>query len=211
MKRHPYFMALGLGILTLSLTSCGSTATTDLGDAGIAPVSTLMAETIEDRISQIEYQDGDELLANLTWLSNQGVASLPGLINALDNPVPKVRANVAWCLGQAGNRKAIPFLQKHATDKNPTVRLEISRQLLFLGDYSQVGELITGLDSDNARVRFLAYEALRSTTGKDYGYDFRVASQEGRADSVAKWNTWWTEQKQSQWFENSSRMAAPGK
>jgi len=210
MKRHPYFMALGLGILTLAFTSCGSTTST-LTEEGIDEPSQLMADTIQDRISQIEYQDGDELLANLTWLSNQGGASLRGLIEALDNPVPKVRANAAWCLGQAGNRKAIPYLQRHATDKNPTVRLEISRQLLFLGDYSQVGELITGLDSDNARVRFLAYEALRSTTGKDYGYDFRVASQEGRADSVAKWSTWWTEQKQSQWFENSSRMAAPGK
>jgi HEAT repeats len=210
MKRHPHFMALGLGILTLAFTSCGSTST-ELDQSDISAPSKLMADTIQDRIDQIEYQDGDELLANLTWLSNQGGASLRGLIGALDNPVPKVRANAAWCLGQAGNRKAIPFLQRHATDKNPTVRLEISRQLLFLGDYSQVGELITGLDSDNARVRFLAYEALRSTTGKDYGYDFRVASQEGRADSVAKWTTWWTEQKQSQWFENSSRMAAPGK
>ena len=134
-----------------------------------------------------------------------------GLIEALDHQVPKVRANAAWCLGQAGNRKAIPYLQRRAQDKNPTVRLEISRQLLFLGDYSQVGELITGLDSDNARVRFLSYEALRSTTGKDYGYDSRVASKDGRAEAVGKWQQWWEEQKKSQWFENSSRMAAPGK
>lgn len=210
MKRHPCIMALGLGILTFAFSSCGST-TVNPDLPPIEKPSKLMADTIKDRISQIEYQDGDELLANLTWLSNQGIASLPGLIEALDNPVPKVRANAAWCLGQAGNRKAIPYLQQRAKDKNATVRLEIARQLLFLGDYSQVATLIEGLDSDNTRVRFLAYEALRSTTGKDYGYDFRVASQEGRAESVAKWNTWWTEQKGSQWFENTNRLAAPGK
>ncbi len=210
MKRHPLFMALGLGILTFASTSCGST-TANPELSGIAKPSQLMSDTIQDRISQIEYQEGDELLANLAWLSNQGVASLPGLIEALDNPVPKVRANAAWCLGQAGDRKAIPFLQKHANDKNSTVRLEVSRQLLFLGDYSQVATLIDGLDSENGRVRFLAYEALRSTTGKDFGYDFRVASKEGRAESVAEWGSWWDEQKQSQWFENTSRMAAPGK
>lgn len=210
MKRHPLVMALGLGILSLAFTSCGSTT----GDASLPTIekpSQLMAETIQDRIRQIEYQEGDELLANLAWLSNQGVASLPGLIEALENPVPKVRANAAWCLGQAGNRKAIPYLQRHATDKNSTVRLEVARQLLFLGDYSQVGALVAGLDSDNTRVRFLSYEALRSTTGKDFGYDFRVASKEGRSEAVGQWGQWWEEQKQSQWFQNTNRMAAPGK
>lgn len=207
MMRLPSTQALCLGFLALVATGCGST-TADTGE--FTKTSGLMEQTIQERIALIEYQNGSDLIGTLNWLTVQGNAAMPYLIEGLDHRIPKIRANCAWVMGRIGNRKAVPYLRQHADDQNATVRLEVARQLVMLGDFSRVDTLIQGLDSEDQRVRYLAHDALRTATGKDFGYDHRVEDPQARSETIGRWRDWWSQQQGSDWFQNS-QPASPNR
>lgn len=56
-------------------------------------------------------------------------------------------------------------------DSEATVRMECARTLVLMGDLAWSPTLIEGLDSDRKEVRYLCHEALKTSSGHDFGYD----------------------------------------
>ena len=175
-----------IGLAFLPLSACGST-----GGLPYLQANELMGREIENRVLQIPFQHRDELYQNLLWLAQSGEQAIPDLIEGLSNQNPKVRSSCAWVLGRIGDRRTIPDLQQISKDSHSTVRMEVARSLVLMGDVQQAPTLIEGLDSDRTEIRFMCHEALRSATGRDFGYDHLSEDRVARQRSVLEWRTWW--------------------
>jgi HEAT repeat protein len=162
-----------LALALVSLVSC-NTATPD---DPYAKANSVMAAEIGRRVKDMEFQQRTELLDNLMWLAQTGEQSIPFLVEGLQHQAPKVRSNSAWVLGRIRDRRVIATLQQHVNDSNQSVRLEVSRSLVLLGDMKQAPALIEGLDSDRVAVRFNCHQALKEATGRDFGYDHLAESE----------------------------------
>ena len=176
--------------------SCGSTS----GTSRFTEPNALMADEIRNRIAQIPYQHREELFHNLLWLAQAGEQAIPALLDGLQHNSPKLRSNAAWTLGQIGDRRVITDLKELAQDENPTVRLEVARTLVLLGDIQHCALLIDSLDSDQVEVRYLCHEALKSSTGQDFGYDHLSDNVMLRHSTVLAWREWWGEMSGDPWF-----------
>jgi hypothetical protein len=154
----------------------------------------LMGDEIRNRISQIPYQHRADLFDNLVWLSSAGEQAMPALIEGLHHAEPKVRSSCAYVIGRIGDRRAIPFLQNTAKDGHEVVRMEVSRSLVLLGDMRYTPELIKGLDSERPHVRFYCHEALKTATGRDFGYDHLTEDETARHRTVLAWRSWYSQQ-----------------
>lgn len=183
--------ALFVPALLLVLGSCGSSAPKN--ESSFAKPNTLIASEIQERIDQIPFQHRDELLRNLLWLQQTGEPAIESLLGGMRHTDPKVRSSCAWVLGRIGDRRTIPMLKAVAGDQNETVRLEIARSLVLLGDLQQTPLLIEGLDSDKKEVRFLCHEALKTATGRDFGFDHLSENAYQRHAAVYGWRQWWAE------------------
>lgn len=176
--------------------SCASTS----GSTRFLEANQLMAEEIRSRVAQIPYQHREELFHNLLWLAQAGEQAIPALLDGLEHNNPKLRANAAWALGQIGDRRVIGDLEVLVTDEDQTVRLEVSRTLVVLGDIAHCAALIDALDSDKTEVRYLCHEALKSSTGQDFGYDHLSDDAKQRATTVLAWRKWWGQTSGDPWF-----------
>ena len=182
--------ALSVSALLLVFGGCASTGGVD---SPYVKPNSLMAEEIESRVQQIPYQHRDELLQNLMWLAQTGETTIPTLLRGLGNQDPKVRSSCAWVLGRIHDRRTIPQLEASMKDANETVRLEVARTLVGMGDLQPASMLIEGLDSDRKEVRYLCHEALKSATGRDFGYDHLSENETQRRTAVLGWRQWWSE------------------
>lgn len=178
--------ALSLPALLL-LSGCFSTSS---GTQFQAP-NTLMGQEIDQRIEQIPFQHREELLQNLLWLTQGGEQCLPALLKGLRHENPKVRSSCAWVLGRVHDRRTIPDLQAAVRDQSETVKLEVARSLLLMGDLNYCPVLIEALDSDKKEVRFLAHEVLKTQTGRDFGYDHLSEDPTARHTAALGWRQWW--------------------
>ncbi|HLQ36297.1 MAG TPA: HEAT repeat domain-containing protein, partial [Planctomycetota bacterium] len=185
-------MVLSVLSSLLLLCGCGSSSHQQQQNGFSAPNS-LMSQEIDSRIDQIPYQHREELLQNLLWLSQSGEQTIPALLKGLSHDNPKVRSSCAWVLGRMRDRRVINDMEKHASDQSETVRLEVCRTLVVLGDLKFSPMLIEGLDSDHKEVRFLCHEALKSSTGRDFGYDHLSEDATQRRTAVLGWRQWWSE------------------
>ncbi|MEZ5962768.1 MAG: HEAT repeat domain-containing protein [Planctomycetota bacterium] len=191
--------------LTLAvLTGCMSTTTSD---QSYVKANSVVAAEITRRISDIQYQHRNDLLDNLMWLAQSGEQAIPYLLDAMHHQEPKVRANAAWVLGRIKDRRVIPELETAANDQNQTVRLEIARTLVTLGDIKYAPALIEGLDSDRPAVRYNCHQALKEASGRDFGYDHLAESEVDRQRATLRWRQWWGEQFQDPWFASSYAQA----
>ncbi|MBL8724083.1 MAG: HEAT repeat domain-containing protein [Planctomycetes bacterium] len=153
----------------------------------------LMATEINRRIEQIPYQHRDELYQNLLWLAQTGEQTIPTLLTGLQHENPKVRSSCAWVLGRLGDRRTIPDLQRAAKDAEQTVKLECCRTLVQMGDLAWAPALIEALDSERKEVRFMCHDALKTSTGNDFGYDHLTENQSQMRLSVLRWRQWWSD------------------
>lgn len=167
------------------------------------PPNSLMADEIQSRVDQIPYQHGQELVLNLMWLAQTGESTIPTLLNGLKHDNPKVRSSCAWTLGRIRDRRTIPYLQAGVKDSNETVRLECARTLVTLGDVQQAPVLIEGLDSNKKEVRYMCHEALKTSTGRDFGYDHLSENETQRRTAVLGWRQWWAEYSGDTFFASS--------
>ena len=172
--------ALSVSALLLVVGGCASTSNED---SSYSQPNSLMAEEIESRVKQIPFQHREELLDNLKWLVQTGETTIPTLLRGLSHESPKVRSNCAWALGMIRDRRTIPQLQRASKDSNESVRLEIARALVWLGDVQQSPTLIEGLDSDKKEVRYLCHEALKGASGRDFGYDHLTENEQRELSS----------------------------
>lgn len=190
-------------LILAALTGCMTTGT----DEPYAKANTVMAAEISRRIQDIQFQHRTELLDNLMWLTQSGEQAIPYLVPALRHDDAKVRANAAWVLGRIKDRRVITDLQQVASDQNPTVRLEVARSLVALGDLKHASALIEGLDSDRPAVRYNCHQALKEATNRDFGYDHLSENAVERQRAVLRWRQWWGEQFNDRWFAQSYAQA----
>lgn len=193
-------------IIPLALaTLAGCTTTTT--DQPYAKANSVMAAEIGRRVKDMEFQQRTELLDNLMWLAQTGEQAIPFLLEGLNAQSPKVRSNSAWVLGRIRDRRVIGDLQQHVNDSNQSVRLEVARSLVLMGDMKQAPALIEGLDSDRVAVRFNCHQALKEASGRDFGYDHLAESEIDRQKSALRWRQWWGEQFSDPWFAQSYAQA----
>jgi hypothetical protein len=159
-----------------------------------------MGQEIQSRVEQIPFQHREELLQNLLWLSQTGEPAIPAVLQGLEHKEAKVRSSCAWVLGRMRDRRVIPQLKAVAVDPDETVRLEVARSLVMMGDLSQAPRLIEGLDSDRKEVRFLCHEALKAATGRDFGFDHLSPDPAQRQLAAYGWRHWWSEYSGDTWF-----------
>jgi hypothetical protein len=178
-------------------------STTDSSDSRFQPPNSLMATEITRRVEQIPYQHRDELLQNLLWLAQTGEQTIPAMLDGLRHENPKVRCSSAWVLGRLRDHRTIPNLQAAMRDSDVTVRLEVARTLVLLGDLSWSPHLIEGLDSERKEVRYMCHEALRTATGHDFGYDHMNQNEADLRVSVLRWRQWWSEYSGDGFFAQS--------
>ncbi len=178
--------------------------------------NSLMAAEINQRIDQIPYQHREELIQNLLWLSQTGEQTIPSLLNGLQNDSAKVRSSCCWVLGRLRDRRTVPVLQDLVDDREPSVAMEAARTLVLMGDLQQAPKLIAGLDSDRKEVRYMCHEALKSSTGHDFGYDHLDENQHDLQVAVLRWRQWWGEYAGDTFFATSyeqehglNNLAAP--
>lgn len=188
--------------LLIAFAACSTTTVQSSPDAYQQPNS-LMAGEITRRVEQIPYQHREELLQNLVWLANTGEQTIPSLLTGLQHENPKVRSSCAWVLGRIADRRTIPNLQQAMRDDDPTVKMECARTLVVLGDLAWSPTLIEGLDSDRKEVRYLCHEALKTSTGHDFGYDHLNENKDQMLLSVLRWRQWWSEYSGDQLFAQS--------
>lgn len=176
--------------LLFAFTAC---STTGSSDSPYQQPNSLMAGEITRRVEQIPFQHRDELLQNLLWLSQTGEQTIPALLDGLRAENAKTRSSCAWVLGRLKDRRTIPSLQQAMRDNDQTVRMECARTLVLLGDLQWSPNLIEGLDSDRKEVRYLCHEALKTSTGHDFGYDHLNQNVAELKQSVLRWRQWWSE------------------
>lgn len=181
--------------------------TTSAPESPYLKANPLMSGEISRRVAEIEFQHRGELLDNLLWLSQSGEQAIPFLLKGLEHSESKVRANCAWVLGRIGDRRTIPALQTASRDSVPSVKLEVARSLVLMGDIQQAPALIEGLDSERATVRYSCHEALKTATGRDFGYDHLSDDVDHRHRSVLRWREWWSTQASDPFFANQYAQA----
>jgi hypothetical protein len=191
-------------LILAALTGC---ATTTGSEDTYSKANSVVAAEIGRRIEDIRYLHRQDLLDNLMWLAQAGEQAIPYLVKGLRHEDAKVRANSAWVLGRIKDRRVIPDLQMAASDENPTVRLEIARTLVTLGDLKHAPVLIEGLDSDRPAVRYNCHQALKDATNRDFGYDHLAENVGERQRAVLRWRQWWGEQFNDRWFAQSYAQA----
>jgi len=181
----------------MSLSGCG---TTSYGSSFAEP-NALMGKEIDNRVKQIPYQHRQELLDNMLWLATKaGEQAIPTLLRGLHHREAKVRSSCAWVLCKIADRRVIPYLRDKTNDPHESVRLEVARALVYLGDLKQVPTLIQGLDSHLLPVRYNCHMALKDATKRDFGYDHLSESDIQRKKAVLAWRQWWGEQAGDPWF-----------
>lgn len=189
-------------LVFLVVAACGTTKSRSDELPFVKP-NELMGMEIQNRIAQIPYQHREELFNSLLWLVQRGEQAIPSLLDGLSHDEPKVRSNCAWVLGQIRDRRVIPSLRPMVRDSSESVRYEVARSLVALGDVQFAPVLIEGLDSDKVQVRYLCHEALKNATLRDFQYDHLGDDRVARSQAVYRWRTWWAQQSGDQFFASS--------
>lgn len=153
------------------------------------PNSPLAKARIEKRVSDIKYQRGVTLIANLERLAGYGDVIVPFGIDGLKSEDPMIRMGCSWILGRVGNTGAIPALEGALDDPVPFVRYEVASQLGNLGARSGYRVLVNGLSDDRVEMRFKCFEALQDLSGNTFGYS-HTAAPEVRKVAVDQWESW---------------------
>ena len=76
------------------------------------------------------------------------VRAVPALVSALGDPVPAVRAKVAWALGMMGARQALLPLAACLSDSSTRVRQQAGLALMQLEDPGAIGALEAALRAE---------------------------------------------------------------
>jgi len=178
-----------LPLAVVSLVSLSACVSTTPEDVARPRDDVILRGEIEQRVREIPYMHGVELVANLERLAAIGEPAVPYLIEALDRPESLMRSSVAWTLGVMGDRRNIPALRGLLDDRVPEVRYQAASSLVELGDSSGFPVLVEGLSDADIQSRYKCFEALRDATGNDFGYE-HDATPEIRRAAVTRWESW---------------------
>ncbi|HET6202292.1 MAG TPA: HEAT repeat domain-containing protein [Planctomycetota bacterium] len=189
--RHPPFLLL---LLPLALAGCRLGPYSEF----VGPDARL-EKRIQQKVLALRYARGGELLDTIGWLQRCGEPAYPGLLDALSEGQPSVRAAAALVLGATGDRRLVPYLKPHREDGDLNVRYEVARALARLGDWSSLETLIAGLRDGSPYVRALCHETLCQVTRLDFGYA-PLGPDAERAPAVERWESWWERRRSDPFF-----------
>jgi len=157
----------------------------------------LLKKQISKRIDGLKYQRGVALLDSLNWLILYGEYAVPQLLEGLEDPDPRTRSYCAYVLGEIGNDSVVKDLRATLeAEDHKLVRYEIAASLVTLGDWGQLGVLISGLNEQSKLFRYKCFEILRKNLNLTFGYDPESPAEE-RALAVQKWVVWWERNRES--------------
>lgn len=179
-----------LGLATLALlASCASTPDADEHD-WLQPSANLRKQ-IEDQVTRLPWTHGIERIEQIAWFASVGEPAYPYLLELCSDPRPDVAACAVAALGATGDSRLVDPLHQvqWTTDTAPAVRYERARAYLRLGDWSQIGVLVDGLESDDSWTRALCLASLKESTRIDLGFE-PSGEAPGRAEAVVRWRNW---------------------
>jgi HEAT repeat protein len=182
--------------VALLLAACSSTA--EVSDNGryngpwVAP-SPLLQQQLDSESERLPWTRDIERLELIRWFAAVGEPGYVTLLELAADPRDEVAASALSALGATGDRRLVPHIHKvpfKAEERSFDLRLERARTLLRLGDWTQVPELIRGLQDDRLLTRALSIQALREATSEDQDYDAK-ADRPARERAVERWKRWW--------------------
>ncbi len=165
---------------------------------------------VESVIASIAVDRGPKLLRDLQWLIRMKGMATPVIVASLPDSSAQVRSNLLYVLGFDPSPESAEALKSYLGDPDDATRYEAAAALLHHGDYSATPILIKFLESSNRHMRFKAVEALRETTGREFGYSFSEAASL-RAEAVARWKAWWASEKRRLMRRTTPVGDEPGK
>jgi HEAT repeat protein len=159
----------------------------------------VLEQRIRQRVEDLRFARGQELLEILRALTNAGEPAYEILLEGLEEDSPAVRAGCALVLGSSGDRRLLPHLETMREDPDPSVRYEVARALVRLGDWSGVPVLVGGMRDPSPVVRGLCHDTLREAAKVDFGFS-PAGSPEEREAAVTRWEEWWSRRQQDPFF-----------
>ncbi len=117
-------------------------------------------------------------------------AAWAGLIPDLTNPDEALRLTAVLELGETGDPAVADFIMPLLKDTDSFVRMVSVQALGDLGYKPAVPNLIDSLSDDRWTVREAARDALRTITGKNFGFDPTVREAEMKK-KIDQWRSWW--------------------
>jgi HEAT repeat protein len=150
-----------------------------------------LRDQIEDQVKRLPWTHGVERVEQIQWFANCGEPAYPTLLKLCTDPRPDVAASAVAALGATHDARLVEPLRAldwPSTDDR-ALQFERARTFVRLGDWSEIGTLINGLEDDSAWARGWCVQALREATGDDFGFNPQATPLE-RAPAVAKWKSW---------------------
>ncbi|MFT4540086.1 MAG: HEAT repeat protein [Planctomycetota bacterium] len=201
MKRSRASIAIlgltGLLALSVSCTTTRSSAGTRPGSGEWLDPSPTLRSDIESHAHRLPWVHGlEERVEIIQWFAGVGEPAYPVLLELAIDTRPGVAGSALAALGATGDARLVEHLQdiELPDDAEDTLRLELARALLTLGDWvSAMPTLIEGLQNEELYVRALALRTLSDVTGHRHDYDARAEVEE-REEGVARWQQWWARQ-----------------
>ena len=179
-----------IAALALALAGCAASPDAKQAPDWLEP-SPRLAEQIEDQARRLPWSHGQERVDLIHWFATIGEPAYARLLDLCLDPRPEVAASAVAALGASGDSRLVEPLNDLDWPKaiNPEVRYERARALLRLGDWSQLEQLIAGLEDDSVWTRAWCAQALEEVTRQRLGFDPK-AGESDRAAAVARWREW---------------------
>lgn len=187
MPRHVFTLALAVLL--------GACASTSSHDSAASPEwlrpSPLLHQQIEDQVSRLPWTHGVERVQQIQWFADVGEPAYGRLLELCVDERPDVAASAVAALGATHDSRLVTPMRalRWPESDDRALRFEKARTFVRLGDWSDIGVLIAGLEDDSAWARAWCSQALREATAQDFGYDPR-GDAGARAEAVAKWKVW---------------------
>lgn len=179
-----------------ALSACSSTVESqDNGaTAGRWVVPSPVLETqLRDEAERLPWTRGIERMEQIRWFASLGEPAYDVLLELLADERDDVAASALAAMGATGDRRLVGPIRAVPFDKatrGVDLRLERARTLLRLGDWSEVPELIAGLEDERLLTRALCVQALEEATKESFDFDPK-ADEAARELAVDRWERWW--------------------
>jgi HEAT repeat protein len=173
------------------LAACSTTSGGPGPEGGWLKPSPALRQQIEDQVERLPWTHGLERVEQIQWFAGVGEPAYPMLLEVCVDPRADVAASAVAALGATGDSRLVEPL--NALDwpdsDDPALRFEKARAFLRLGDWSQVGTLIDGLEEESSWARSWCLAALVESTRLDFGYQAN-AEPAARKEAVGRWREW---------------------
>jgi len=191
---RPYPRRLTAALVPVLLAACvtsGGTPERHVNPDGWLEPSPLLRQQIEDQIRRLPWTHGSERVEQIHWFAGIGEPAYRPLLGLCLDPRPDVAGSAVAALGATGDSRLVEPLRALVwpVELESGLELERARAFLRLGDWSQIGTLVSGLRDESLWTRAWCSQALFEATRERFGFDPR-ADEATREASVQRWEAW---------------------